>query len=98
MVYEFAIQKKVLNNGKEILTPVVREKRKKWFIFPLPEKQWDRIVCIYGKYLTLELIWEPELTFAQCQEHIDGYQAKLIGEKSNEVAMTEFQNLEEKII
>ena len=94
MVYEFAIRKIIQDDGREVLIPVVRQKRKRWLFIKMPENEWHRIVCLYGKYKTLELNWNPDLTFIQCQDHIRGYQEKLIAEKSN----VELYELQEKVI
>lgn len=93
-IYEFAIKKETLNSGKDIFTPVVRRKAKKWMY----TNEWDRITCIYGKYTTIKIDWNPELTYEQCDEHIKGYQQELLQQIANNVAIVEFHNLENKEI
>lgn len=98
--YEFAIKKDVLNSGKTIFTPVCREKRRTIFglylmLVPLP---WQRIVNIYDEYILMELDFNPELTYKECEEHIAGYQKVLLQKVENEVVTVEFHTLEEKEI
>jgi hypothetical protein len=94
MIYEFAIKKEILNSGKEIFSPIVRKKTKKW----LYSNNWERISCIYGKYTLIPLDWDPELSYEQCLEHIKGYQEKLKQDISREIQTVEFHNLEEIIL
>ena len=93
--YEFAIKKDTLNSGKVVYSPVCREKAKLFGLFPNP---WNRITKIYDNYTIMELDWIPELTFAECEEHIKGYQLALAKVTHNEVVMMELQNYEEKQI
>lgn len=96
LIYEYAIQKEVLNSGKEIFTPVVRRKKRwKWGWLGY-EEGWQRIVRQYDRWVLLELDWDPELTYEQCQEHIDGYHKTLIDSVANEVNKVELHKLEEK--
>lgn len=97
MIYEFAIKKDILNSGKELFTPVVRQKQKKWW-GKIYDNPWERIVCYMGVYFTLELPWFPELTYEQCLEHIKGYQEKLKQDVANDIQTVEFHNLEETIL
>lgn len=90
--YEFAILKQVLNNGKEIYTPVVRPVRK---IVPA---KWERIICLYGKYLIQDLDFTPNLSYADCESHILGYQEVLKHQVENEIKLTELHTLEQKEI
>lgn len=91
MIYEFAVKKDVLNSGKEILTPVVRKKVKKW----LYTNNWERITLIYDKYTLIPIDWEPELSYEQCVEHVKGYQEVLKQNIANDIQTVEFHNLEE---
>jgi len=95
--YEFAIKKDVLNSGKTIYTPVCRMKSKlgKLNIFPNP---WNRIVDQYGVYCLMELDFVPELSYAECEQHIQGYQQVLLKKNENDVSTVEFHVLEEKEI
>lgn len=97
MKYEFAIQKTVLENKKVILTPVVREKKRSWLL-GFYENPWQRIVFCEGKYFTLDLPWNPDLTFEECQQRIKGYQDQLEAEKSHNIKTVELDNLEVKEI
>lgn len=92
--YEFAIKKNVLNSGKIIFTPVCR-KKSRLGIFSDP---WQRITRIYDTCVLLELDFEPELTYAECEQHIAGYQYVLSKQVENETATVEFHTLEEKEI
>lgn len=95
--FEFAIKKDVLNSGKVIFTPVCRQKG--WagiFGLYLYNHPWIRITEIYGDYILMDLDWTPELTFEQCEKHIEGYQAKLDRSIENNLHYAEFQNLEER--
>lgn len=93
--YEFAIKKDVLNSGKTIYTPVCRRKSKfgRFDIFPNP---WERITKIYDEYILQELNFTPELTYSECEDHIQGYQQVLLQSIENQVATVEFHTLEEK--
>ncbi len=93
--YEFAIQKKKLNSGKEILIPVCRRKSLSKFI--LLSNQWCRIICIYGIYKLMELDFDPELTHEECQQHINGYKEYLSKSVENNVSTIEVDNIEELI-
>lgn len=86
---EFAIKKDILKSGAVIYTPVVRHKR---LIFP---EQWGRITLIYGRYVVLDLNFEPELSHEQCGEHIINYQNQLRKEQEHLVEQVEFDVLEE---
>ncbi len=92
MKYEFAIKKDTLHSGKEIYTPVVR---RKWGKISYG---WQRIVCLYGKYTLLELDFEPELTYQQCEEHLKGYQSELLKKVEGTVREVEFHELETVLI
>lgn len=91
--YEFAIKKDVLNSGKAIYTPVCRQKSTLGRIFP---NHWIRITKIYNQYTLLELDFIPELSYAECEEHIEGYQQVLLQMVENQIATVEFHTLEEK--
>lgn len=93
--YEFAIKKDTLNSGKTLFTPVCRKKSRlgKLNIFPNP---WERITRIYDEYLLMDLHFNPDLSYRECEEHIRGYQEKLLQEVSNQVADIEFHTLEER--
>lgn len=95
--YEFAIKKDVLNSGKTIFTPVCRKKflLGRFNIFPNP---WERITKIYDQFTIMELHFIPELTYIECEEHIQGYQETLLQTIENQVAVIEFHSLEEKEI
>lgn len=98
MIYEFAIKKDEQNNGKIIYTPVVRQKKNKWLRFiPVPENNWNRITCIYGKYTLIPVDWEPELTFEECEAHIEGYKQTLIANKSEEIKASDLINHQDNI-
>lgn len=77
--YEYAIKKEILNNGRANHIPVVRQKRR---IFP---NNWERIVCIYGKYMLMDLDFSPSLTLEECREHIKGYRDVLFKKIENDV-------------
>ena len=94
MIYEFAIKKDILNNGIEILTPVVRKKAKKW----LYTNEWERITLIYGRYTLISIDWNPELTYEECLEHVKGYQEVLRQNIANNIQTVEFHNLENTIL
>lgn len=89
MTYEFAVKKEILNNGRELFTPVVR-KKKRWV-----SENWSRITCIYGKYSLVGIDWEPELTYDECVEHIEGYKEALKQQIAHNIQTVEFHNLEE---
>lgn len=72
MEWEFAIHKKVLNNGTEILTPLVRRKSR------LFKNKWNRIVHKYSRYLLEDIDWDEPLTQQQCEDHIAGYKLLLL--------------------
>lgn len=95
--YEFAIKKDVLNSGKAIFTPVCRKKSRlgKLNILPNP---WERITKIYDEYVLMELDWTPELSYKECEAHIQGYQNVLLQKVENEVSTVEFHVLEEQEI
>lgn len=86
--YEYAIEKKVLNNGKEMYTPLVRRKSK---FLPIP---WERICCIYGVYMTMNLDFHPELTQEECVEHIKAYQQRVENSMATNVKHIEYIDLE----
>lgn len=90
--YEFATQELTLNCGKKILRPVTRLKRR-WFPY-----RWERITCTYGRYEVRDLDWEPDLTAEECQAHIDGYKAVLVGRIANEVKSENLIRLHQQII
>lgn len=90
--YEFAIQKTIKKNKMEILTPVVREKRR---LLPPP---WNRIVIVYGRAILMELDFEPELTYDQCLEHIEAYKNVLREQVATNIQAVEFHNLEEQSV
>lgn len=94
--HEFAIKREELNSGKVILTPMCRRATilNKLPIFNNP---WQRIVEIYGNYVLMELDFVPELTYEQCEEHINGYKQKLIEFKEGEVAETIILKIEEEV-
>lgn len=71
MEYEFAIQRKVINNGQEIFVPLVRRKSR---IF---KNKWDRIILQYNRYMLSDLDWDVSLTVEQCEDHIRGYKLVL---------------------
>lgn len=93
--YEFAIKKNVLNSGKTIFTPVCRKKSRLGRLFSNP---WQRITMIYDKFILMELDFEPELTYGECDEHIQGYQQVLSESVGNKTATIEYHALEEKEI
>lgn len=89
IIYEFAIRKETTNGGTEILTPVVRIKRR---FFPNP---WQRITCLYGEYKILDLDFTPQLTYDQCVAHITGYQLALKQQTAHVVIIEEYHQLEQ---
>lgn len=96
-VYEFARQKVVLNNGQETYRPILRVKRTSmipWFF----ESPWERICCIYGEYITMDLPFEPILTLDECNEHIDAYKNILKQKVEKNVKEELIENIEEQII
>lgn len=90
MVFEFAIRKEILKSGKVRYTPVVRRKRRFF------QESWNRIVNLYGKYVLLELDFDPELTHEQCAEHLINYQRQLKEEQGHLVDIIEYDQLEEQ--
>ena len=94
MKYEFAIRKQELGSGKIIFTPVCRKKPISRFLLINPP--WERITKIYDKYLLMDLHFDPDLSYQDCQEHIQGFQEQLERDKDNEVVYVEFDTLEEK--
>ena len=98
-LYEFAIKKDVLSSGEIIFTPVCR--RKGWngiFGLYLFNHPWERITKIYNEYTIMDLHFTPKLSFAECEEHIAGYQKSLENANSDQVMTVEFQELEERKI
>lgn len=95
--YEFAIKKDILVSGKVIHTPVCRKKSKlgRFNIFP---NSWNRITKIEERYTLLDLDWNPELSYKECEERIHGYQQVLLKKTENEVSTVEFHVLEEQEI
>lgn len=93
--FEFAIKKDVLNNGKIIYTPVCREKSKLGRLF---SGKWQRIVQIYERFFLMELDFIPELSYGECERHIQGYQEELMMQVQDQIATVEFHTLEEKEI
>ncbi len=87
--YEFAIKKDSLNSGIIIYTPVCRKKAK---LIPYP---WERITKIYDNYILMDLNFVPDLTYEECEEHIHGYQQKLLKLRENDITEVEFHTLEE---
>jgi len=90
--YEFTIKKDTLNSGKEILTPMCRKKA----TIGIFTKPWERIVKLYDQYVLMELDFFPELSYADCEEHIKGYQKVLSSHVQNTVVQVEYHSLEEK--
>src|ERR1041385_4835654 len=91
--YEFAIRKTTLSSGKTIYTPVCRKKTSITnFLIPNP---WERIVEVYGQYILMELSFIPDLTYDQCEAHIQKYQEKLQNEKVDEEENVEFESVSE---
>lgn len=91
--YEFAIKKDVLNSGKTIYTPVCRKKSE----FPylrIFNNPWERISRIYDRYTLMELHFTPELSYEECQKHIQGYQQTLSQLRKDEIATAELHLLE----
>ncbi len=82
--YEFAIKRELLLNGTELYIPIVRRKRRFY------TDQWERITCIYGHYLLMDLLWEPQLTKAECEQHIESYKKQLHNECANFIETVEF--------
>ena len=92
VTYEFAIKKDILNSGKEILTPVCRNKSKFGRFFPNP---WIRITIIYGHVVPMELDFNPDLSYEDCINHIKQYQQALQNKMENQIQTVEFHMLEE---
>lgn len=89
--YEFSIKMEVSVSGKQNFTPVCREKS----IFgKYLSSKWLRIVKIYNTYAIIEIDFEPELSFAECEEHIRGYKKQLEEQRSAEIAKVEFYSLQ----
>lgn len=88
MKHEFAIKKDTLRSGKVFYTPVYR--RIGW------ATSWTRITRIYDEYLLMDLDFNPDITFAECEEHIAGYKKKLDKSKENEIKFVEYHKLENK--
>lgn len=87
--YEFGIRTMTLNNGKEILVPVICEVKR------FMPKNWQRITKLYEKYLIQELDFNPELTMQDCKDHINGYKEVLRTKVENNIMKTELQLLED---
>jgi hypothetical protein len=87
--YEFAIKKHTLNSGKVVLIPVCR-KKSKIKLFP---ESWQRITMIYGKATVLDLNFDPELTYKDCEEHILAYKEVLSKQVEHHVAATEYTEI-----
>jgi hypothetical protein len=99
ITYEFAIKKHVLNSGKVIFTPVCRKKSFWSFFF---SENWERITKIYGRYFLLDLDFDlnpdasPNLSYQDCEEHIQGFQIALQKATENVVKNVEYHTLEKK--
>lgn len=87
---EFAIQKKTLNSGEVVHIPVCRRKS----LIPLLSVPWERICRVYDNYILLDLDFEPNLSYEECEEHIRCYKQKLLGLVENQVSEIEFSDLE----
>lgn len=90
--YEFAIKKDILNSGKVIYTPVCRKKSNIWKRFN--QYPWERICKIYNEYILLDLQFTPDLTYEECEQHIQAYQDKLKQSVAHHVAVEELHVLE----
>lgn len=94
-VYEFARQKIVLNSGKETWRPVVRQKMH-GLLKLLYSNSWDTITCVYGKYILMNLPFDPELTREECEAHIINYQNLLKESIATDIKTEETEEIEEK--
>lgn len=88
-MHEFAIKKETLANGTVVLTPVTRRKTK------LLPKSWERITKIEDKYCLQDLDWNPNLTYDECNQRIDGYKEFLRKKVENTVKSVTFDTMEE---
>ena len=82
-MYKFVIRKIILNNGKELYAPMVCLKRGAF------ANNWERITCIYGKYILQELDFEPNLTYAECEKHIEGFKKQLMDSHDEDIKHVE---------
>lgn len=92
--YEFAIKKDTLNSGKIIYTPICRKKTSIWKRFN--HYPWERITKIYNEYILLDIQFTPDLSYEECEQHIQAYQSKLKQSVAHEVALEELHVLEVK--
>lgn len=86
-MYKFVIRKIILNNGKELYTPMVCLRH------GLLQNNWERITCIYNKYIIQELDFEPNLTYMECQQHIEGFKQQLVEANQSNVKHIEDVNI-----
>jgi hypothetical protein len=88
-IWEFTVKKTVLHSGREVLTPMARQKC--WFL----PNQWCRISCLYGIYTLMDLDFTPQLTYDECVAHIHGYQQVLQNNVANTVKYEEYHEFTE---
>lgn len=85
--YDFIIKKEVQKSGKEIYTPMARIKKR---IMGILSENWERISCVYGKYLLMELPFAPDLTRPECEIHIEEFKKTLQEETETDIASVEY--------
>lgn len=90
-VREFSIKVERLNSGKVIYTPIVRNT---YTIFNYPIRgDWERITAVEGRYMLINIDFNPNLTPEECQSRIDGYKKQLEREKQHQVKEVEFKQI-----
>lgn len=94
MKHEFAIKKQVLNSGRVVHTPVYRANS--FGRLRILQTPWTRITRQYDKFKLMDLDFDPDLTFEECEEHIEGFKEQLIKNKENQVKFVEYLKLENK--
>ena len=83
---EFAIEKKVMVNGTELLRPVVRFGLVGMF------NDWIPIIKVEGEgYHALDLDLKKQFTEIECKEWIDGYRQQLEMERGTKIEKILYQ-------
>lgn len=91
--YEFRIKKEVQKSGKEIYTPEARLKKR---FIGFVSDYWERISCMYGKYMLMPLPFSPDLTEGECKEHIDEFKKTLTEETENDIQSVDYIEIDEE--